>query len=83
MAEKECKCQDIFSIEERAQLGDILVRDVSDYYEEIKDVFKDPINPTQEEIGDNEDLIQDFIKWRNISNLILKRCDLEEWKMPS
>ena len=83
MSEKECKCQDIFSIEERAQLGDILVRDVSDYYEEIKDVFKDPINPTQEEIGDNEGLIQDFIKWRDISNLILKRCDLEEWKMPS
>ncbi|KKM67427.1 hypothetical protein LCGC14_1471170 [marine sediment metagenome] len=78
---EECMCKDVFSVEERAQLGDILVRNVSEYYNEIKDVFKDPLNPTQKEIGANEDLIQDFIKWRNITNLILKKCDLEEWNI--
>ena len=78
---EECICKDIFSVEERAQFGDILVRDISEYYNEIKDVFKDPFNPTQEEIGANEDLIQDFIKRRNTTNIILKKCDLEEWKL--
>jgi len=82
MAKKEkCTCQDIFSIEERAQFGDILVRDISEYYNEIKDVFKDPLNPTEKEIGANEKLIQDFIKWRDTTNLILKKCNLEEWKI--
>jgi len=77
----ECMCQEIFSIEERAQLGDILVRDISEYYNEIKDIFKDPLNPSQEEIGANEYIIKDFTKWRNITNKILKKCDLEEWKI--
>jgi len=77
-----CKCSDVFSVEEQAQLGDILVRDVNDYYEEIKDIFKDPTNPSQEEIEANSELVQDFTKWRNITNLILKKCDLEEWKVP-
>ena len=82
MAKKEkCTCQEVFSIEERAQLGDILVRDITEYYNEIKDVFKDPLNPTEKEIGANEDLIIDFTKWRNITNSILKGCDLEEWKI--
>nr|BDI55192.1 MAG: hypothetical protein [uncultured archaeon] len=78
---EECKCSDVLSLKERAQLGDILVRDLDAYYVEVSDVLLDPLNPTQKEIETNRELIQDFTKWRNTTNLILKKCDLAEWKI--
>ncbi len=78
----ECNCEDVFSLEEIAQLGDILIRDVDDYYEEIKDIFTEPskssLNPEEREA--NSELEQDFIKWRDITNSILRSCNLDEWK---
>jgi len=77
-------CKRLLTNEERSQLGDILVRDLDDYYEEIKDIFSEPSksSPNPEEKEANKDLEQDFRKWRDITNSILKKCDLEIWKTP-
>ena len=77
-------CKEVFTKEERKHLEEALHADLDGYWEEIKDVFKKPSknSPNPDEIKVNTDLERDFNKWKNLSNSIFKKCDLNEWSVP-
>ena len=64
--EIKCKCSDIFTKEEIKHLEEVLHGDLDGYHEELKDVGLD----------------DEFYKWKNFSNVMLKKCDLNEWSIP-
>ena len=57
-------CKDVFTEEERKHLEEVLHGDLDGYHEELIDIIKD----------------DDYYKWVKLSNGILKKCDLNEWK---
>jgi len=57
-------CKEVFTEAERKHLEEVLRGDLDGYWEEIKDI--DPNDA-------------DFEKWKNFSNTMLKKCDLNEW----
>ena len=75
------KCSDVFSEDERKHLEESLHADLDGYWEEIKDVFKDSEKSSAQEQVDNI-LQKDFMEWKNLSNNIFKKCDLNEWSVP-
>jgi len=78
----KCKCDDVFTENERKYLEESLHSDLDGYWEEIKDVFeKDPEKSSAQEQVDNI-LQKDFMEWKNLSNNIFKKCDLNEWSVP-
>ena len=76
-------CKNIFSENERKHLEEALHADLDGYWEEIKDVFiKDP-KKSIEQYGDDNVIEKDFLKWKNLSNSIFKKCKLNKWETPN
>lgn len=74
-------CKDVFTDEERKHLEEVLHGDLDGYWEEIKDVFIEDDNKTPRQLQDDNRLQKDFLKWRKTSTIILKKCDLNDWKI--
>lgn len=64
MSKKEIDlCKQLLSEDERSHLEEILHGDLDGYYEEVKDIGLD----------------EDFHKWKELSNNILEKCELNLW----
>ena len=75
-------CKDVFTEEERKHIEEVLHGDLDGYYEEIKDVYikDDGKSPGQEQ--DDNKLINDFKVWKELSNNISEKCNLNKWEIP-
>lgn len=63
----KCKCTDVFTKDEIKHLEEVLNGDLEGYEEETKGI-KSP------------ELKKEFVDWKNLSNNILRKCELNEWK---
>ena len=59
-------CKNLFGRDEREHLEEVLHGDLDGYWEEIKNMKEYP----------------EFIKWRDLSNMMLRKCKLNEWDLP-
>jgi len=75
-------CKNLFSEDERKHLEESLHSDLDGYWEEIKDVFKKDSEKSSAQENVDNILQRDFIEWKDLSNSVLKKCDLNKWDLP-
>ena len=75
-------CKEVFTEEERKHLEEALHADLDGYWEEIKDVFKKDFEKSSAQEQVDNILQKDFMEWKDLSNGIFKKCDLNEWNVP-